>query len=274
MYTDNNTSLTFRSPCDRKVYILITIVITSYLLSACAAAGESHSQPFQADPAEVSRIMAEAENLFKQREDTQKLREANAMLSRLRNPDNRNYEVEWKFARYSYFLGKQAETEAESDKALENGRDAASIASRIEPGKVEGHFWYAANLGELARKSPITIGLRSVDDIREAMNKVIEIQPDYQGASAYDALGQLELRTRLTSGKPEKAVEFLEKGMAIAPENANIRLHLAEAYFAVKKDAEAKKQLDDLIKMKPHPDYSVEHARAVEEAKKLIEKRF
>ena len=106
------------------------------------------------------------------------------------------------------------------------------------------------------------------------MNKVVEIQPDYQSASAYDALGQLELATRLKGGDAKKAVELLEKGLQMAPDNTNIRIHLAEAYLAVKRDADARKQLDHLLQMKPHPEYVPEYREAVEKAKKLIETNF
>lgn len=258
----------------RNLYILNTIVITLCLLSSCASQVETESKAIEIDPGVLAKTVAEAENLFKQRADIEKLRTAIAMLGKIRNPDRRNYEVEWKFARYNYFLGKQMTDESESEKAFEIGRDAGGIASRIEAAKPEGHFWYAANLGEMAQRSPITVGLKAVDDIRKAMNMVISIQPDYQGASAYDALAQLELKTRLTGGKAEKAVELLQKGLSIEPANSNLRLHLAEAYLAIDKDAEAKKQLDTLLKMKPDPNYVVEHAQALNEAKKLLEKKF
>ncbi|MCV4614925.1 hypothetical protein OFM04_34035, partial [Escherichia coli] len=85
--------------------------------------------------------------------------------------------------------------------------------ARLEPEKPDGHFWYAANIGELARMSPITVGLKSLDEIRESFLRVIAIQPDYQGASAFDALGDIELSTRfIGGGRPEKAVEYLEQG--------------------------------------------------------------
>jgi tetratricopeptide (TPR) repeat protein len=106
------------------------------------------------------------------------------------------------------------------------------------------------------------------------MNKVIELQPDYQGASAYDALAQVELATRLKGGDALKAVNYLEKGLQLAPDNTNIRLHLGEAYLAVKRDADARKQLDQLLQMKPNPEYIPEYRECVEKAKKLIQSNF
>ncbi|HEX6127337.1 MAG TPA: TRAP transporter TatT component family protein, partial [Pyrinomonadaceae bacterium] len=176
--------------------------------------------------------------------------------------------------KHNYFLGKFSPDDDESDAALKAGRDAGRIASRVEPSKPDGHFWYAANLGELAKRSPITVGLGSVGEIRDAMNKVIAIQPDYQGASAYDALAQVELATRIRGGDAHKAVELLERGLELAPRNTNIRLHLAEAYLAVKRDNEARKQLDHLLAMKPDPEYMPEYLECVDKAKKLLQTNF
>ena len=258
----------------RNLYIFITFVITWWALTACSSERAAIPPAGKASPEAISRALADAETQFKQREDLNKLRASIKSLAAVRDPDHRNYQVEWTYAKHNYFLGKFSTNDEEADNALEEGRDAGKIASRVDPQRPDGYFWYAANLGELAKRSPITVGLRSVDDIKESMGKVIELQPDYQGASAYDALAQVELATRLKGGDAAKAVELLEKGLALAPENTNIRLHLAEGYLAVKRDAEARKQLDTLLQMKPNPDYMPEYRECVEKAKKLMQTNF
>jgi tetratricopeptide (TPR) repeat protein len=256
------------------VYILITIVITWWALVSCSTESTASKTPERITPESVQRALTDAEDLFKQREDLDKLRTAIKTVAAVRNADHRNYQVEWTFARLNYFLGRFTDDEDEAEKSFEQGRDAGRIALRIDPQKPDGHFWYGANLGELSKRSPITVGLRSVDDIKESMTKVIELQPDYQGASAYDALAQVELATRLRGGDAQKAVDYLEKGVALAPDNTNIRLRLGEAYLAVKRDTDARKQLDHLLEMKPDPEYMPEYRESVEKAKKLIRTNF
>lgn len=213
--------------------------------------------------------------MFGERTNVERLRIAVSTLAKARNPDQRNYEVEWKFAKFSYFLGKVEQPEKDAILAFEKGRDAGKIASRVDPAKPDGHFWYAANLGELARISPVTVGIKSVDDIRESLNAVIAIEPNYQDGSAYDALGQLEMATRtLKGGTIEKAIEYYEKGLELSPDNANLRLHLAEAYLAAKNDAAAKKQLNALFALTPDPQYEFEHKVAIEKGKALMSKNF
>jgi tetratricopeptide (TPR) repeat protein len=256
-------------------YRFITISLLSVLLASCASKADMESSSTPPGATQIAETILETDNLFRQRENLQNLREAVKRLAAVRNPDQRNYEVEWKFAKYNYFLGRQTDNEKESEKALADGVQAGRIASRLEPDKPDGHFWYGANLGEQAKKSPVTVGIKAVDDIREAMNKVIEIEPGYQGASAYDGLAQVELSTRgILGGKPEKAVEYLEKALEIEKNNTYLYLHLAEAYLAVNRTADAKKQLEHLLTMKPNPDYVIEHREITEKAKKLLETRF
>lgn len=260
---------------EARFYRFITIAALSFWLISCASKAESVSVEPAVSAALINDNLAKSEQLFKERDDLAKLREAVKLLAAARDPNQRNFEVEWKFAKYSYFLGKRAADEKEKEKAFEDGAQAGRIASRMEPNKADGFFWYAANLGEQAKLSPVTVGIKSVDDIREAMNKVIEIDPKYQNASAYDGLAQIELSTAgMMGGKPEKAVEYLVTALKIEDDNSYLHLHLAEAYLATGKKDEAKKQLDYVLKMKPNPDYLPEHRETIEKAKELLDTKF
>ena len=258
-----------------RFYRFITIALLSFSLISCASKVDTESVAPPANSALIGETVTKCDALFKERADLAKLREAVKQLDSVRNPDARNYEVEWKFAKYNFFLGKHSADEKEKEKAFADGVAAGRIASRIEPNKADGYFWYAANLGEQSKLSPVTVGVKSVDDIRQAMTKVIEIDPQYQNASAYDGLAQLELSTAgLMGGKPEKAVEYLQQGLKIEDDNSYLHLHLAEAYLATGKKDEAKKQLEYVLKMKPNPDYVPEHTETVEKAKKMLETKF
>lgn len=256
------------------LYILITIVITSYLLSACGQSPPTHNDTPPPPKRPIDETIAASEDLFRQREDPEKLKQARELVSEVRQPDHRNFDVEWHYAKYSLFIGEKLTNEDEKERTFEEGRDAGKMASRISPDRPEGYFWYGANLAELAKLSPVTVGYTSVDDIREAMNTVIRIDPGYQGASAYDILGQIELNTRLFGGKASKAVEYLEKALEIEKNNSNIRLHLAQAYLDVDKIDLARQQLEYIIKMKPDAEYVPEHEKNIAEAKKLLKSRF
>lgn len=258
----------------KNTYIFIAIVITLCLLGACRAAPQAVANPSHSSRPTVNEAITQAETLFTQREDVENLRRAVDLLGLVRPPDERNYDVEWKFAKFSLFLGQRLVDEAARKQVLEDGLKAGQIASRMEPNKPEGYFWYGANLGELSRISPVTVGYKSIDDIRGAMNKVVEIDPGYQGGSAFDVLGQLELHTRLFGGTAEKAVEFHEKALTFEINNSNVRLHLGEAYLAAGMKDQARQQLEYVTKMEPDPEFRLEHVPNLETAKKLLRTRF
>ena len=251
----------------KRFCILFAIVITSCLLTSCSLTAEGETPSKHIDKTSIGPAVILADQLFAERADIEKLKQSVDLLATTRDPAERSYDVEWKFAKYSYFLGKATENENEAIKIFEAGKIAGQIGSRIHPDRPDGYFWYAANLGELSRISPVTVGIKSIDDIRDAMMKVVEIDPSYQSASAYDALGQLELETRnVKGGTVEKAVEFLETGFALNKDNANIRVHLAEAYIAADRDADARKMLSELLELKADPEYKIEHGQALEKA--------
>ena len=85
--------------------------------------------------------------------------------------------------------------------------------------------------------------------------------------------GRLYLQApRVLGGDTKKAIEYLEKGVRLGPNNSLMRYHLAEAYEAAGRNAEARKQLDEVMAITPDPKYAAEHNDAMAKAKKLLEK--
>ena len=257
-----------------KLYIFLTIVITLCIHTACSKRVNTEITPPSMSAEQMGATIALAEQFFKQREDVSKLREAVDLLGKARNWREPNFDVEWKYSRYSYFLGKQTSEQKEAEKIFAAGRDAGQTAAGLQPTRAEGHFWYGANLGELARLDPLITGVKSVSEIRTAMNKVIEIDPSYQNSSAYDALAQVELETRFTGGSAQKAAELIEKALTTEKDNSNLHLHLAMAYLKLDREDDARKQLEEIMKMKPNPDYVIEYRECVDKAKKLLASKF
>lgn len=256
---------------------LLTLTILAVFLSiSCATSSEAEDVELSPKPSiSADEALTKAEQLYQGREDLEKVREAIKTLEQARDMDSRDYKVEWNYARYSYFLGsRKTIDDAEAEKTLKKGLSAAKIAKRVEPDKPDGHFWYAAVLGEQAKRNPLTKGITSVGEIRKTLNKVIEIEPSYQGASAYDALGQLEMGTRNLGGSAEKAVEYYKKGLELEKENAYLYFHSGEAYVALKQKDKAKEMLDKVLNLKPNPDFLPEYKEAEADAKKLLKEKF
>lgn len=253
---------------------VVTFVLIAAVLSGVACESSAPSGPAidTGDTKRAAEKIAEAEPLYEGREDLTKARVAVAALRQARTADYGNYEAAWKLARAAFFVGDRTDNSAERDDMFREGTEAGKAAVALQPDKPEGHFWLGANYGGSAEHSTLA-NLSSFKDIKGEMESVLKIDESYQGYSAYLGLGRLYLQApRMLGGDSQKAIEYLEKGIKLNPDHALMRFHLAEAYAANNRDAEAKKQLEKLMTMTPDPKHIAEHKHAVEQANKLLEK--
>lgn len=101
-----------------RFYGFITIVLLSILPCGCNSKTQTEGNSARRETVPIAGTIAKTDELFKPCADVSKLREAADLLAQARNPDNRNYEIERKFAEYNYFPGKQTGNEQESEKAF------------------------------------------------------------------------------------------------------------------------------------------------------------
>jgi len=253
---------------------LISLMIAGLVLTAGCHRGAGIQQAAtdpMADKKAAADSIPEADKNYAQRADLAKVRTAVALLRQARTMDYGNFEVAWKLARADYYLGTHT-TDQEADNAFREGIEAGKFAVQLQGGRPEGHFWLGANYGGSAQISTLA-GLSSVEDIRHEMEEVLKIDHTFQGGSAYLALGQLYLEApKVLGGDSAKAIDLLTQGVKVAPDNALLKVYLAEAYHTAGRDAEARKQVDDLMAMTPSQDYLPEYKEAVEKSKKLLEK--
>jgi hypothetical protein len=64
----------------------------------------------------------------------------------------------------------------------------------------------------------------------------------------------------------------MEKGLRFGSTNAFLRFHLAEAYQAVGRTADARQQLNTILSMTPDPNYLPELKEAQMQARQLMDK--
>jgi hypothetical protein len=256
----------------RKLINLVPVSIVIFLsIMAAGCHREAEVAPNTVDRGDEKQALnsiAEADKLYADRADLARARLAVTTLRQARTADYGNFDAAWKLARANYYLGTHTEGD-EADDAFREGIEAGKAAIKLQGNRPEGHFWLGANYGGSADKSTLA-GLSSVEDIRNEMETVIKLDEKFQNGSAYIGLGKLYLKApKVLGGDTNKALQYLQKGEQIAPENALIKLYLAEAYHQAQRDGEAKKQIDALLAMTPDPNYVPEHNDAVKQAKEL-----
>lgn len=259
----------------RKIKILgpglLSLIALVALIGCRKPAVETPQGVDVGDATAAAAKVAEADKLYSGREDLGKVRQAVALLRQARTEDYGSFDAAWKLARAAYYVGDHTKDDRERDTSFREGEEAGKAAVKLQDSKPEGHFWLGANYGGSAKYSTLA-SFSSVEDIRKEMERVLKIDEGFQAGSAYIGLGQLYLQApKFLGGDVDKAIGYLEKGLKFGQENALLRLRLAEAYHAAKRDGDAKKQIEYINSMQFDPEFAAEYKEALEQAKKLSE---
>jgi tetratricopeptide (TPR) repeat protein len=170
----------------------------------------------------------------------------------------REFEVAWKLARIAYWLGTHG-PEEQRRTILEQGAEAARTAASIEPGKPEGPFWLAANIGALAESFGLRAGLKYRKPIKEALETVLRLDPGYQNGSADRALGRWYARVPgLFGGSNKQAEVHLRTSLQYDPDSTISHFFLAELLIEEGRKSEARTELQKVIDAPFKPEWAPE----------------
>ena len=215
---------------------------------------------------------ADPDRLYADREKLSSALEA-AMIWEARLAKNpRDFESAWKLAKTCYWLGGHV-PENERRKQFERGMDASMKAIELQPNRPEGHFWLAADMGAMAEGFGLRAGIKYRGPIKKELETVLMIDAGFQQGSADRALGRWYLRVpRLFGGSKDKSVEHLKKSLTYAPESSATHFFLAETYLEMDKKDEAKRELQTVLAVPLHPDWTPEDKEFKDKASALLKK--
>jgi hypothetical protein len=213
---------------------------------------------------------ADPDALYRDRTDLAKAHlAANIWAMRLAaNP--RDFESAWKAARAEYWIGTQG-PEAERRAALERGTDAGRTASTIDPSRPEGYFWMAANMGTLAESYGLRQGIKYRGPIKDALEKVLTIDPAFQKGSADRALGRWYFKVPgLFGGSKKKSEEHLRTSLTYDPNSTASHYFLAETLLDMDRKGDARAELQAVIDAPLDPDWTPEDRDFKDKARRLM----
>jgi hypothetical protein len=195
------------------------------------------------------------DELYRRREDLASAQRAAALWEATSESD---FDAAWKLARACYWIGSHG-PQAERRAALERGVSAGETAARLGPGRPEGHFWLAADMGALAESYGLVQGLKYRARIRSELERVIAIDPQWEEDSADSALGQWYFEVpRLFGGSRAKAEAHLRRVLGRFPNSKTALAFLAEVLVAAGRTGEAQTLLQRLIAAPIEPDWAPE----------------
>jgi tetratricopeptide (TPR) repeat protein len=228
--------------------------------------------PAPAQGAQTSAI-ERADVLFAVRDNGDNLKQATSMMEQLTAREPSNYEAWWRLARLRYYLADREKDSSKKSKVLQAGVDAAKKAAALDDKRVEAHFWFAANEGEYADLKGALQSLNLVKTIRKEFEAALAINPAYENGAIYSALGQIDLNLpRLLGGNERRGIERLEEGLKLGPNNAELKVTLAEVYGKKGRKDEARKLLESVISGNDPTRSPAEMEELKTKARALLEK--
>jgi tetratricopeptide (TPR) repeat protein len=135
------------------------------------------------------------------------------------------------------------------------GRTYAEMLVAERPDWVDGHYWLALNLCGLAEIGPARRGLGLLPQIAQLLEKALAVDPTYDQGGPHRVLGRIYYEAPawpMSVGDPNKARQHLEAAVRIAPDNSTNHLYLAEALERQGKKAEARRELETVLRSPRH----------------------
>jgi len=214
-----------------------------------------------------------ADELYAARDNVDNLKQLVMLMEQSAVRDPKNYEAWWRLARARYYAGDREKDQAKKERLFLSGVDAAKKAIALDDKRVEGHFWYAANEGEYADLKGALQSLGLVKTIRREFETALAIAPTYENGTIFSALGQIDLSLpRILGGNEKRGIERLEAGLKVGPDNAELKVTLAEVYIKKGRKDEAKPLLESVIKNSDPARSPIEMDELRTKARALLEK--
>ena len=206
---------------------------------------------------QAASAAADAEALYRDRENLASARQA-VDLWAAEAASGTNFDAAWKLARATYWIGTHG-PERERRAALERGVKAGEQAAALQPGRPEGHFWLAANMGALAESFGLSQGIKYRGRIKDELTKVRAMDPAWQQGSADRALGVWYFKVPgLFGGSRKKAEEHLRQALTYNPRSTASLYFLAEVLLADRRRDEARTVLQQVLGATVDPDWAPE----------------
>jgi len=150
----------------------------------------------------------------------------------------------------------------------------AKKAVALEPEKPDGYYWLGVNYGVYGEAKGVLKSLSLVDDIKEAMNKVIDLDREYEDGGPDRVLGRVYFKLPgFAGGDKKKSLEHLLRSKEFGPNDPLTRYYLADTYLALKEVDKAREELEYALNMEADPRWVSGVDDCKEDAKQMLQKK-
>lgn len=218
------------------------------------------------------RAQSDIDALIADRANLASARQAVDILARELKARPENFEYAWRLSRIAYWLGTHA-PQPERRAFLDQGIQAGETAQALGPDRPEGHFWAAANMGEVGEKYGMRAGLKYRKPIKESLEKLQKIDAAFLQGAADRALGRWHHKVpRMFGGGHKQAEAHLRASLKHDPNSVLSHLFLAELFLDDDRKTEARTELETVLNVPGNPQWAPEEAGYKQRAKDMLAK--
>jgi tetratricopeptide (TPR) repeat protein len=228
----------------------------------------------RAHPQVSGSLIQQSDELYSGRADLDKAKAALAKLDEALAAKEDAYSVYWRMARLSYWIGDHTADKEAKKRILQQGIEQAKKAVEIDPDRADGHFWLGVCYGVYGETRGVLKSLSLVKPIKEAMRRVLAIDPAYDRGGADRVLGRVYHEVpKFAGGGERKSLEHLLKAVEYGPRVGLNLLYLADTYISLDQFDKARETLEFILTMEPEPDLLPETAEERDQARQRLERK-
>lgn len=247
------------------------------MIAACICclfhAASAHAQP-------ADDLLREGDLLWQARAEEGKALASIAAYKRALEIDGNSYEACWKIARSHFFIGDRLpETDAMKERHREMGEQGMPYGKKalaINPGGIEGHYYYALCIAEYSIGISIVKALAKGlgPEYEKHVGKAIEIDRQYDGAGPLRAMGRYWYKLPWPKRDLKKSILYLKEAAEAAPFSIRGRVYLAESYLKEDEKKLARAELRKALETQPDLTREIDAARWQKRAGELLKEHF
>ncbi len=248
-------------------FLVISVFCFAFILVGGNAILAEDEAEFDAKISEIAEKYEEIKSSEDFEEELQLMENVKAKAQNLQQEyphrSRANWEAAKAYSNYNYFANLE---EDETINVLEKGKEYAERAIEEDPENARAHFWLGSIIGELGQEQGIMGSLASVDPMQEALEKAIELDPDF--APAYDVLARLYRQAPgwpLSIGDDEEALKYSKKSVEVAPNNSTYLWRLYEIYRELDREEKAEEVLEEILDLPETNDFVREDVGEIKE---------
>lgn len=223
---------------------------------------------------EPEELIAQGDKLYAEMKDMAAAQEALSKYREAVGKAENKFEVFWKLSRILYYIGSRTESKEEKKIIFGQGIYYAKKAVALEPEKPGGHYWLGVSYGVYGETRGVLKSLSFVKPIKEAMNKIIEVDRGYEDGGPDRVLGRVYFKVPgFAGGSKKKSLEHLLKSKELGPNDALTRCYLADTFLSLEEVDKAREELEYVLSMESDPRWIAGVDDCKEDAKKMLQKK-